>query len=76
MVIARDKLYDSYCDWIFPILEGMLEYDIETGYGHERDRHIAYAAELLTSYFFLKKKRGLKLAVTDYKFLNDIADIR
>ena len=73
MVIARDELYDSYCEWVFPILEGMLEYDIETGYGHERDRHIAYAAELLTSYFFLKKKRGLKLAVTDYRFLENMA---
>ena len=51
----------------------IFKYDIETGYGHERDRHIAYAAELLTSYFFLKKKRGLKLAVTDYRFLENMA---
>ena len=70
MAIAKDKLYDEYCAWIFPILEGMLEKDIETGYGHERDRHIAYAAELLTSYFFLRKKKGIRIAVTDYRFLD------
>ncbi len=69
MVVAKAELYDEYCRWIFPILLGMLEVDAETGYGHERDRHTAYAAELLTSYYFARKQDNLKLAVTDYNFL-------
>ncbi|SEA23622.1 DUF4422 domain-containing protein [Selenomonas ruminantium] len=69
MVVAKAGLYDEYCRWVFPILMGMLEVDTETGYGHESDRHIAYAAELLTSYYFAGKQDKLKLAVTDYKFL-------
>lgn len=69
MVVAKAELYDEYCRWIFPILMGMLEVDAETGYGHERDRHIAYAAELLTSYYFARRQDKLKIAVTDYKFL-------
>lgn len=69
MVVAKAELYDDYCRWIFPILMGMLEVDAETGYGHERDRHIAYAAELLTSYYFARKQDKLKIAVTEYKFL-------
>lgn len=68
MVIARSEIYDDYCEWIFPILFRMMEIDEADGYGHERDRHVAYAAELLTSLFFVKKKEEYKIAVTDYKF--------
>lgn len=68
MVIAKSELYDEYCEWIFPILIRMLEIDLETGYGHDDDRHIAYAAELLTSFFFMKRKHVLKIAYTDYIF--------
>ncbi len=68
MVIAKSELYDEYCEWIFPILLRMHETDIETGYGHENDRHIAYAAELLTSYYFIKRKNEMKIKYTDYKF--------
>lgn len=69
MVVAKSEIYDSYCAWIFPILFRMMELDIETGYGHEGDRHIAYAAELLTSYYFIKHRDKIKIAITDYCFL-------
>lgn len=68
MVIAKSDLYDEYCKWIFPILLRMCDIDNETGYGHSGDRHIAYAAELLTSYFFIKRKHELKIVYTDYIF--------
>ena len=68
MVVARNDIYDAYCQWIFPILFQMLDIDLETGYGHTGDRHIAYAAELLTSYFFVKHKDKYCIAVTDYDF--------
>ena len=68
MVVAKSNIYDAYCEWIFPVLLRMLDVDLDTGYGHENDRHIAYAAELLTSYYFMKRKSKLKTAFTDYKF--------
>ena len=69
MVIARNDIYDGYCAWMFPILFRMAELDMEKSYGHETDRHIAYAAELLTSYFFIKNKDRYCIAVTDYWLL-------
>ena len=68
MVIADSKIYDNYCSWIFPILQRMMEIDLDTSYGHEKDRHIAYASELLTSYYFITKKNKMNIAYTDYKF--------
>lgn len=66
MVVARNDIYNAYCQWIFPILFEMLRIDLETGYGHTGDRHIAYGAELLTSYFFAKHKSKYCITVTDY----------
>lgn len=68
MAAAKSEIYNAYCQWIFPILFRMLEIDRGTGYGHENDRHIAYAAELLTSFYFVKKKEEFRIAVTDYQF--------
>lgn len=71
MVIAKNDVYDDYCKWIFPILFRMEEIDVQTNYGHETDRHIAYAAELLTSYYFMKNREKYRIAVTDYRLLLD-----
>lgn len=68
MVVAKSEIYDSYCEWIFPVLMRMVELDKETAYGHETDRHVAYAAELLTSFYFMKNKERYRVAVTEYKF--------
>jgi len=68
MVVAKCSIYDSYCEWIFPILFRAESYNKENSYGHEKDRHLAYAAELLTSYYFMKRKDSLKTVVTDYRF--------
>lgn len=66
MVIAKNEIYNRYCEWLFPVLFRMLELDREINYGHETDRHAAYAAELLTSFYFSKQKEKLKLYVTDF----------
>lgn len=68
MVIAKSEIYNEYCVWIFSILFRMLEIDIEKKYECINDRHIAYAAELLTSYFFVKQKETYEIVFTDYKF--------
>lgn len=68
MVIAKNDIYQAYCEWIFQILFRMLEIETQNGYGHGNDRHIAYAAELLTSFYFAKNKDNYQIAVTDYRF--------
>jgi len=68
MVIARRKFYDDYCMWVFPVLFKMYLADEKCGYMHMNDRHIAYAAELLTSYYFVKNNKKFQIAVTDYEF--------
>lgn len=70
MVVAKRDIYDRYCSWVFPILFHMYRTDLENSYGHETDRHIAYAAELLTSYYFVKNKKQYQIAVTDYIFIS------
>lgn len=71
MVIARRNIYDDYCSYVFPILFRMREMDMETDYGHETDRHIAYASELLTSFYFVKYKELYRIVVTDYEYRRD-----
>ncbi|MEH2930987.1 DUF4422 domain-containing protein [Candidatus Ventrimonas sp. KK005] len=68
MVIARSEIYDDYCTWIFPVLFRMIELDEACGYGYENDRHVAYAAEVLTSFYFSDHKDEYCIAVTDYRF--------
>lgn len=68
MVIAKNQIYNSYCKWIFKILFRMLEIEIKTEYGHQNDRHIAYAAELLTSFYFAKNREEYRIVITDYQF--------
>ena len=68
MLVAKEKIYDAYCSWIFPILFEMEEIDKEIGYGHEKDRHIAYASELLTSFYFVKNRDKYCIVTTDYCF--------
>lgn len=70
MVIARNDVYNSYCSWMFHVLYRICEINEEINYGHGNDRHIAYAAEILTSYFFVKNKKEYCIAVTDYELIS------
>ncbi len=67
MVVAKNEVYNSYCAYVFPILFKMSALDDVNKYGHLDDRHIAYAAELLTSFFFIKNKGKYIIATCDYK---------
>ncbi len=70
MVVARDKIFNDYCAWIFPVLFQMEDNDRKNGVV-KHDRHIAYSAELLTSFYFAKNKDKYKVAVTDYIFIGE-----
>jgi hypothetical protein len=69
MVVARSNIYDKYCEWLFPVIFRMREIDLKENYGHETDRHLAYASELLTSYYFMSHGKNYKTVVTDYRFV-------
>lgn len=68
MVIAKNSLYDDYCNFMFSIIFEMIDIDKKSGYGHENDRHTAYAAELLTSFYFWNKRDSLNIDYRDYIF--------
>lgn len=68
MVIARNEIYNAYCEWIFKILFRISDIDARREHGNRNDRHIAYAAELLTSFYFVKNRDVYRIAVTDYQF--------
>lgn len=68
MFIAKDNIFRDYCEWIFPVLFKMEEHDRENNVV-KTDRHIAFSAELLTSFYFVMKREHYKIAVTDYIFL-------
>ncbi|MCR5785340.1 MAG: DUF4422 domain-containing protein [Eubacterium sp.] len=69
MAVAKNEIYNSYCKFVFPILFEMKKQDEKAVYGHEGDRHIAYAAELLTSFYFYFHKDEFKTVFRDYKML-------
>ena len=68
MVVAKSELYDAYCSWTFSVLFRMEELLDKIDYGHKMDRHIAYAAELLTSYYFAKRIGELCILSCDYRY--------
>lgn len=68
MLIAREPILNQYCQWIFPILfymEDKLDYSDNWKYG----RYAAYAAEMLTSLYFVYHKKHWKIVETDYKLI-------
>ena len=66
LVVAKRRIYDEYCDWVFSVLFRLLEMEVEKQYDRLEDRHLGYVAELLTSYFFIKNKDRLHIVTTDY----------
>ena len=68
MVIAKNDIYDSYCKWMFPILFEMEKMDLVNSY-EVHNRHIAYAAELLTSFYFMKLRTDIAKDFVDYVFI-------
>lgn len=69
MLIAKEKIFNAYCQWIFPVLFQMENHDCANGI-MKKNRHIAFAAELLTSFYFVMNRDKYKIAVTDYIFLD------
>jgi len=67
MLIARQKVFDDYCSWMFPLL-----FEIEKISEQNRkrnDRYIGYIGEILTSLYFLYNKNNMKIVHAMKKWL-------
>lgn len=69
MLVAKEHIFNEYCAWVFPVLFRMEEHDRIQGVV-KKDRHIAFSAELLTSFYFVRNRDHYRIAVTDYIFLD------
>ena len=67
MFIAKNKIFNEYCSWIFPILNEMEK--VTCLHADAATRYIAYAAEMLTSFYFAVCKDKYKIAVAEYKLI-------
>lgn len=57
--IARQRVFDDYCEWMFPILS-----KVEEHFPYEREhpnRYIGYLGELMTTLYFISHADRLKL---------------
>ena len=68
MVIAKEKVFKDYCNWLFPILERTEE--LSTPKGSERaDRYIGYLGENLTTLYFMVHADDLRIVHTGRRML-------
>lgn len=61
MVIARKKILDDYCEWLFPILEYCEEH-CGARDGTYQKRYIGFLAERLMGIYFLRHEDEYKIA--------------
>lgn len=63
MLIAKEKVFKDYCNWLFPVLQRTEE--LSEPKGSERaDRYIGYLGENLTTLYFMVNAEQLKIAHT------------
>lgn len=61
MFVMKKKIFEEYCEFIFPILFELEKQVDLTGYDNYQKRQLAFISERLTSLFlYTKKKQGYK----------------
>lgn len=68
IIIAKKGVLDSYCRWLFPILERVEELSLPKG-KDRADRYIGYMGETLATLYFMMNKKNLTIVHTGYRFL-------
>ncbi len=63
IIIAKTKVLEEYCNWLFPILERTEELSIPKGI-ERADRYIGYLGENLMTLYFLYHKDDLNIIHT------------
>lgn len=68
MLIAKKKVFQDYCNWLFSILERTEELSEPKGW-ERADRYIGYLGENLMTLYMLYHKEDLKIAYTGRRML-------
>lgn len=66
--VAKQKVFDDYCSWLFPILF-RIEEIVNTKWNRNPNRYIGYISETLETLYFMYNKNRLKIAHTGCRFL-------
>lgn len=67
MLIAKEKVFNAYAEWLFDVLFCAEKYCAPNGLRH--DRYAGYLGEVLTTIFFLKNMDKWKIAHGEKKWL-------
>ena len=66
MFVMKKKIFEEYCEFIFPILFELEKQVDLSGYDNYQKRQLSFLAERLTSLFlFVKKQQGYKFKTVD-----------
>lgn len=66
MFIMKKKIFEEYCEFIFPILFELEKQVDLTGYDNYQKRQLSFLAERLTSLFlYVKRQQGYKFKTVD-----------
>lgn len=68
IVLAKGKVLDDYCRWLFPLLFRIEEINNPNG-DKEPNRYIGYVGETLETLYFMYNKDKLRIAHTGCRFL-------
>ena len=69
MFVMKKKIFEEYCEFIFPILFELEKQIDFTGYDNYQKRQLAFLSERMTSLFlFVKRQQGYKFKTVDTLF--------
>ena len=68
MIIARKDIFDTYCNWLFPILVYCEEHAAQREQGYQ-NRFVGFLAERLLTIYFIHNWETYHVAVADKVFL-------
>ena len=69
MFVMKKKIFEEYCEFIFPILFELEKQIDFTGYDNYQKRQLAFLSERMTSLFlYVKRQQGYKFKTVDTLF--------
>lgn len=68
VIVAKGKVIDNYCSWLFPLLFRIEEINDSQG-EKQPNRYIGYVGETLETLYFMYNKDKLKIAHAGCRFL-------
>lgn len=68
VILAKTKVLDAYCNWLFPILF-RIEEMIDPKGEKKPNRYMGYVGEMLETLYFMCNKQKLRIAHTGCKFI-------